>query len=334
MTRSITLPGDLVGYYESTLFSKVTGYLKRIDVDKGDRVKAGQALAVIEVPELAQQLQKANANLDIQRVSYERLQNVWKSDPRLVARQDVDVAFSKFLEARAQVDELRAIESYTRIVAPFDGVVTGRFVDPGALIKAGGNAGATAREGSVHSAGASTPVVSEAMIDVLRVYTYVPQDAVPLIRTGTPAAIAIANLPKHSFHGHVTRFANSLDLNTRTMLTEVDLANPRHELYPGTYANVTLQLEYHPKALKLPESSIGDSKGGGNQVMLVHNARLIKRGITVGIRTGHYAEITGGLNENDEVLAVFDPSLSPGERVNAQLQKPRPPAGALVSSKQ
>src|ERR1019366_9032005 len=144
IVRSITLPGDLVGLYESTLFSKVTGYLKTISVDKGDWVKKGQVLAEIEVPELEQRVMRATAGLQVARLTYERLQQVWKSDPRLVARQDVDIAEGKYLEAKAQMDELQAMSSYTHIVAPFDGVITGRFVDPGALIKAGGEQAAAA----------------------------------------------------------------------------------------------------------------------------------------------------------------------------------------------
>jgi hypothetical protein len=112
------------------------------------------------------------------------------------------------------------------------------------------------------------------------------------------------------------------------MLTEVDLANPHHEHYPGTYANVTLQLEHHTAALKLPESSIGDAQAGGHYVMLVRNGRLIKRAVGVGIRTGHYAEITSGLDGNEEVVATFDPSLTSGEPVTVQLKKQRSPFGA------
>src|SRR3984957_5439789 len=162
--RSITLPGDMVGYYESSLYAKVTGYLQSISVDKGDWVKKGQVLATIEVPELQQRVARAEASLDVQRLTYQRLEQVWKSDPRLVARQDVDIAQGKYLEAKADVDELQALVSYTKIVAPFDGIVTGRFVDPGALIKAGGDQPSSGPdEGSTHPVGGAPPVVSLAM---------------------------------------------------------------------------------------------------------------------------------------------------------------------------
>jgi membrane fusion protein (multidrug efflux system) len=181
--RSITLPGDLVGLYESTLYSKVTGYLSRISVDKGDWVTQGQVLAQIEVPELQQRYERARADLQVQRLTYQRLDQVWKSDPRLVAREDVDIAQGKYLAGKAQVDGLRALVGYTRIIAPYSGVITGRFVDPGALINAGGTQSAAGpAEGSSHPGGAATPVLSIARIDLMRIYVYAPQGVVGLIK--------------------------------------------------------------------------------------------------------------------------------------------------------
>ncbi|MGH7932622.1 MAG: efflux RND transporter periplasmic adaptor subunit, partial [Candidatus Binataceae bacterium] len=240
--RSITLPGDLVGYYESTLYAKVTGYVRSIAVDKGDRVKQGEVLAVIEVPELHQRLDQALADLEIHRVTYQRLDKVWNTDSRLVAREDVDVAYAKYQEAKAGVAELRALESYTRITAPFDGIITGRFVDPGALVKIGGGGSVPgglagfaldAQEVSSHPSGGATPVLSEAMINILRTYIYVPQDTVLFIHRGMPAKLSIQAMAGRRFTGAVTRFTHSLDFSTRTMLTEVDIQNPGRELYPG-----------------------------------------------------------------------------------------------------
>ncbi|MGH8013100.1 MAG: efflux RND transporter periplasmic adaptor subunit, partial [Candidatus Binataceae bacterium] len=269
--RTITLPGDLIGYYESTLYAKVTGYLRTIYVDKGDRVKKGQVLAVIEVPELKQQLERAKANLAIQRITFQRLNKVWTTDPRLVSLENVDLARSKYRQAKAEADELAAMDSYTQIIAPFDGVITGRFVDPGALIKAGAVGGMSSvgvqfangeQEGSSHPSGSAAPVVSEAMIKILRTYVYVPQDAVPYIRRGEPASLRLKDFPGRVFNGKVARFANSLDLGTRTMLTEVDIENPHDELYPGMYAEVTLQLQRHPDVLMLPNQALKMSPTG------------------------------------------------------------------------
>ena len=251
----------------------------------------------------------------MQRLTYQRLEQVWKSDPRLVARQDVDIAQGKYLEAKADVDELQALVSYTKIVAPFDGIITGRFVDPGALIKAGGDQPSSGPdEGSTHPVGAASPVVSLAMIDTMRIYVYVPQGVVGFIKRGTPVTVMLQDVPGHPFHGTVTRFAATLDLSTRTMLTEIDLDNPRHELYPGMYAKVTLQLERHPDILQVPDSAIGQSSTG-DYVLAVDDGKLSRKNVHVGIRTGHLVEITKGLRGNEQVVAALDPSISSGESV-------------------
>lgn len=324
VTRSITLPGDLVGLYQSTLYAKVTGYLKSISVDKGDWVKNGQVLAEIEVPELQQRLARSRADLEVQHLTYQRLEQVWKSDPRLVARQDVDIAQGKYLEAKAQMDELEAMVSYTRIVAPFDGVITGRFVDPGALIKAGGEQAASAPDqGSAHPSGGTSPVLSLAMIDTMRTYVYVPQGEIASIRRGMPAKLTLQDMPRRSFEGVVARYSNSLDLGTRTMLTEIDLKNPRHELYPGMYANVTLELERHRDALRLPESAVGDSPDG-KYVMIAQDGKLRRQNVEVGISNGKSVEIVGGISGAESVVAALDPSIVPDEIVNIVQQEPEP----------
>ena len=303
VARTITLPGDLVGYYQSALYAKVTGYLKSISVDKGDWVKAGQVLAIIEVPELDQQLGRARANLQIQRLTYQRLQSVWKSDSRLVARQDVDIANAKYQEAKANVDELLAMDSYTRITAPFDGVITERFVDPGALIHAGGGQSSTApMQGAARPGGSAAPVVSIARLDKLRIYVYVPQGEVGSVHRGMRATVTVQGLQGAGFSGTVARFAHSLDLATRTMLTEVDLDNPEHTLYPGMYANVTLVLQSHPDALRLPVAAVGGDEA--HKVFLVRDDRLAEVPVTTGINDGGYIEITSGLTSKDLVVST------------------------------
>ena len=322
MVRSITLPGDLVGLYQSTLYAKVTGYLKSISVDKGDWVKEGQVLAVIEVPELQQRLARAKADMEVQHLTYQRLEQVWKSDPRLVARQDVDIAQGKYFEAKAQTDELEAMVSYTRIVAPFDGVITGRFVDPGALIKAGGDQAASAPDqGSAHPNGGTSPVLSLAMIDTMRTYVYVPEDGVGIDQARNARETGAARYCRDVRSRDMSRaYSNSLDLGTRTMLTEIDLSNPHHELYPGMYANVTLELERHRDAIKLPEAAVGDSPDG-KYVMIAQDGKLRRQGVVVGINTGKSVEIVRGLGGGEAVVATLDPSIVPDEAVNIVEQK-------------
>jgi membrane fusion protein, multidrug efflux system len=316
--RTITLPGDLVGYYQSTLYSKVTGYLKSISVDKGDAVKEGQVLAVIEVPELGQQVTRAQASLEIARLSYARLESVWRSDSRLVARQDVDIAYGKYQEAKANVAELLAMDSYTRITAPFDGFITERFVDPGALVHAGGQQSATApMQGSARPGGASAPVVSIARLDKLRIYVYVPQGEVGYVHQGTPATVTVQGSVANHLSGTVVRFSHSLDLATRTMLTEVDLDNPKRILYPGMYANVTLVLQRHPDALRLPVTAVGGEEG--HEVLLIKDGRIAEVPVTIGINEGRYLEIVSGLTRNDLVVSTYSSSLQAGEAVKSDL---------------
>lgn len=314
---SITLPGDLVGFYEAALHAKVTGYLKTISVDKGDWVKQGQVLAEIEVPELQQRLARSRANLTVQRTTYERVKRVWESDHRLVAREDVDIAEGKYQEAKAAADELETMVGYTRIIAPFDGVVTARFVDPGALIRAGGEV-ANANEGSTVARSTTAPVITVAMMNKLRVYVYMPEREVGMVKRGQQATLTLLEYPGRTFTGAVTRFATSLDLSTRTMLTEVDLENPQHLLYPGMYANVTLDLVRHPDALNLPPSAIQESSDAGAFVYAVRDGEIEKLQITTGITNGREIEITSGLTGKEEIVSTMNPALAEGEKVRTQ----------------
>ena len=327
MAETLDLPGDLVGFYEAALHAKVTGYLKSISVDKGDAVKAGQVLAEIEVPELRSNLAQAQASLAIARVTYERLKRVQQSDSRLVAQEDVDIAAAKYQQAQAAVGTLSTLLSYTKIVAPFAGVITGRFADPGALIRAGGgdigvdetsaiiSSGATEGAGGHRSGGG--PILTLADIDELRVYVYVPEASYPLVRRGTPAELRFDEFPGRVFHGTVARYATALDLATRTMLTEVDIANPDHALYPRSYAHVTLDLVRHPDALRIPVAAV-NGIGHAAHVLLVEDGHLADAAVTTGINDGNYVEITSGLNSDSIVVATYSNTLSAGQRVNYQ----------------
>ncbi len=322
--RTITLPGDLVGFYQAALYAKVTGYLNSISVDKGDWVKAGQKLAVIEVPELKEQLARAQADLQVAQVTYQRLASVWKSDHRLIARQDVDIAFGKYQEAKASVDQLNALFSYTTITAPFDGMITERFVDPGALIHAGGQQSATApTQGSPRPGGSAAPVVSLARLDKLRIYVYVPQAETDFIRQGMPATVTVQGLKGVKFTGIVARFSHSLDLATRTMLTEVDLDNPEHKLFPGMYANVTLTLERHADTLRVPATALGGKDL--DQVFVVRDDKLDKVKVKTGISDARHAEIVSGLSSDDLVVTVYSNALQRGEKVICEAISEAPP---------
>jgi len=331
IVRTIQLPGDVVGFYEAALHAKVTGYLQSISVDKGDWVKAGQVLAQIQVPELHSNLARAQANLGIAKITYERLRHVQQTDPRLVSQEDVDMAYFKYQETQAAARTLQTMVEYTKIIAPFDGVVTGRFADPGALIRAGGgdigvdetsgliSPGATEGAGGHRTGGG--PILTLADIDKLRVYVYVPEGSYPFIRQGTPAVLRFDELPNREFQGKVARFAWSLDLATRTMLTEVDIDNASRVVYPRSYAHVTLELIHHRNALKIPVAAL-DQSGKAARVMVVQDGRLVERKVTTGINDGSDVEITSGLTADSPVLQTFSTNLSAGQPVRYRLSSP------------
>lgn len=330
MARKLELPGDVVGMYETALHAKVTGYLQSISVDKGDWVKKGQVLAMVEVPELHSNLAHAQASLVIAKVTYERVARVQKTDPRLVSQEDVDMAFARYQEAQAAVHTLETMVGYTKIIAPFDGVITGRFADPGALIRAGGgdfgvnetsgliSPGATEGAGGHRTGGG--PVLTLADIDTVRVYVYVPEQDYPFIQRGTPARLRFDEYPGQVFNGTVTRYANSLDLATRTMLAEVDMANPDHRIYPRSYAHVTLDLTRHPGALSLPSSAVQGS-GHAAQVLVVRAGRLAKVAVSTGIADGNLIEITAGLSAHSMVVATYSSSLTVGQKVRPNMTR-------------
>jgi multidrug efflux pump subunit AcrA (membrane-fusion protein) len=332
VTQSITLPGDLVGYYEAALHSKVTGFLTKVLVDKGDWVKQGQVLATLEVPELDQNLARVRAQLRIAKLTWGRLDRVRNTDPNLVAKEDVDIAYSKYMEAQALVGELEAMVAYTSLVAPFDGVITGRFADPGALIRAGGGdlgisgSGAavspTVLEGAGGHLTGGGPVLSEARVDKLRVYIYIPEREASLVKVGQPATLTLRAFPGQTFPVHVTRFASSLDLSTRTMLTELDIENPGHRLYPRMYADVTLVLARHPDAIQLPRGAVYEIGEPNQWVYTVSNGRLKKVVVTTGITDGVNVEITSGLKGNETVVSTQSPTLVAGEAVRTLDETP------------
>jgi membrane fusion protein, multidrug efflux system len=331
MVLSIELPGDLVGYYEAALHAKVTGYLQSIGVDKGDTVKKGQVLATIQVPELHSNLQRAQADLEIKRLTYARLKRVQQSDRRLVSQEDVDMAYAKYKQSQASVHTLQTLVGYTEIVAPFDGIITGRFVDPGALVAAGGGDIGVNETSALISPGATEgsgghrldggPLLTIANTDRLRVYVYVPGKWCRYIRRGTPAAVTFDEVPGLTVSSSVTRYAGALDLTTRTMLTEVDIDNTNHQLYPRMYAHVKLDLVSHPQALRLPITAVNQEEQSAT-VMVVSRGSALTRSVSLGLTQPDYVEITSGLSPDDLIINPFSPDLRDGETVS--YAEPRP----------
>lgn len=330
LVRKINLPGTLVAASEATLYGKVAGYLRSISVDKGDRVRAGQTLAVIEVPEMTKEveqadavyneaianLEKAKTQMELQAATYQRYRDVQSKEPGAVSQQEVDESRAKYQAAKSEVqlaeakvgtarasrERLVALERYSRILAPFSGVITARFVDPGALIQA------------ATSSAQAQPVVTIQNLDTLRTYVNVPELEVPKIHKGNEATLTMSAYPGRVFTGSVTRFAEALDPATRTMKTEIDIPNPQHVLRPGMYVDVTLELEKHPKALVIPDSALV-IEGERKFAWVVRNGTAHHVPLETELDDGWNVEIVRGLDSGESVIVAGKDGLSEGKPV-------------------
>lgn len=348
LANTLQVAGEFIPYQEVELHAKVAGYIKRINVDIGDRVKAGQVLATLDIPELEAQVQgatagvrqtreqitrarsevqQAEANYEALHSESQRLQQAAKAQPGLIAEQELDDARAKDQAAAAQVDAAKSglsatqqqlgvsqadqqhyssLADYSRITAPFSGVVTWRYADTGALIQAG-----TSNAGSM-------PVVKVAEIDKLRLRLPVPEALAPFVRVGDTAQIQVQALNK-DFSGTVTRDTDALDPSTRTMQVEIDVPNPKGVLQPGMYAQVTLNIARAGNALVVPVQAV-DESGTQPAVMLVDGSNHVqKRTVQVGISTANSTEILRGLEAGDRVIATNLSSYQPGELVQPRL---------------
>ena len=258
--KQVTIAAEFRPYEEVALHAKVSGYVSKMNVDFGDKVKAGQLLATLEVPELQAELdnaqaaeQKAEADYTNAHLIYTRLQSVNKDHPNLVAQQDLDTAQANDLTttaaiaaAKANVEKYQTMVSYTQITAPFDGVVTHRYADPGTLIQAAliETQAARARLGQLPAA----PRFSR--------HGGLRQRR----QLGDPVEVRVDSLNGKTFTGKISRFTHEVDDNTRTMITEIEVPNPDLELMPGMYATVVLKVEKHLQALAVPTEAVAGEK--------------------------------------------------------------------------
>ncbi|HZS12699.1 MAG TPA: efflux RND transporter periplasmic adaptor subunit, partial [Nitrospirales bacterium] len=316
---TITLPANVAPLYQTTLYAKVSGYLKWIGPDKGDLVKRGQLLAVIDAPEVEEQYHQAVAEYKIKKLTYERMANVWKETPDVIAKQDVDMAEAAYQGAKHQMEQREALRNYAKVVAPYTGVITARFADPGALIQV-----------ATSSATSAIPLFTIMDLDTVRIYASVPQEDSPWIKTGTPAQLKVRELPDRVFTGTVTRSTQSLDPSTRSLLIEVDLPNPEHALQPGTFGELTLQLRVSANTLVVPAGAI-TSQSGRTFVFIVEQDAAAQRPVKTGLSDGRWTEIVEGLSGTESVVVVGKSNLVPGTRVQS-----RPytlPAGTMAIQK-
>jgi RND family efflux transporter MFP subunit len=318
--RIVTIPAEFRPYQEVELHAKVTGYVSEMKVDFGDRVKAGQLMATLEVPELLDELhnamaaeQKAEADHTDAHLIYTRLVGVNEKTPNLVAQQDLDTAEAKdhataeaIAAAKADVEKYRTLVSYTQIIAPFDGVVTWRYADPGTLIQAG-----------TASNTQSMPVVRVSDNYRLRLDFPVSVEYVKDIHLGDKVDVRVESLGGKSFTGVISRFTQQVTDTTRTMITEMEVLNPSLEIIPGMYATVVLKVEGHPNALAIP---IQASASGGTTRLLIVNAdnEIEERPVTLGLETSSKYEVVSGLREGDLVMMGNPAQLKPGRKVETK----------------
>ncbi|MGH7744237.1 MAG: efflux RND transporter periplasmic adaptor subunit, partial [Candidatus Dormibacteria bacterium] len=331
VAQTLTLPASVEAIEKATLYAKVSGYLQWIKVDKGDRIKKGEILAQLEVPEVEKEYQsaqaavaeaqaeyeRAEADANLKQVTYQRTQGVRDSEPTVVSPQEVDIARAtsetaaanarlaqaRLEKARAELGKLQVLAEFAKVTAPFDGVVTERFVDPGALIQAGANS-------------SGSPVVSVARIDQVRVYISVPEVDVAQITRGVTAQVRLDALPGRQFTGKVTRFADAVDPQSRTMKTEVDLPNPNQRILSGMFGSVTLELSTDPNAVFLPDQSVRQDSAGSKFVYVVENDRLRKVAIQTGQDNGTVTQVFGLRKEQAIVLSGGE-NLQEGTLVKA-----------------
>lgn len=356
LDNTVTLVAEFRPYREIDIMAKVSGYVKSISVDLGDRVQTGQALATLEIPEMADDLNRAVASInrstaetqrareDIRRaesafqmaqLNFDRLSNVAKARPGLVAQQEIDNARARALEASAQVaaarsglvaaeeavrvnraDESRVktMFAYTKVTAPFPGVVVRRYAEIGAMVQAG-----TSSQTSV------LPIVRLAQDNLLRLQLPIPESNVPRVKVGFPVTVRIPTLDL-SVPGKIARFSGQLMLSTRTMLAEVDVPNNDLKIKPGMFAEVVFSFESKENALTVPLLAL-DGSGDARKAMVVNKSGVIEvRNIATGIETSEVAEIVAGAVEGEQFIVGGRTQLQPGMKVTPRLSTSFPQA--------
>ncbi|HEY0255545.1 MAG TPA: efflux RND transporter periplasmic adaptor subunit [Kofleriaceae bacterium] len=296
-TRQVTLPGDVRALKLAVVYARVSGYLEELEVDRGDPVKAGQVLGKVVTPETGMQLASLEANLNTKSAIANRLRPLVTKG--VVAQQDLDRADADVQQARSDVDRLRQLQGFDLIRAPFDGVVTKRYVDVGALMPA--------PTGSTQSA---QPLVDVADISRVRIVVYVGQRDATGINVGDKLTVVRDDDPAHPIEGSVTRIPKDLDLQTRTMWVECELPNPDGRLYPGLFVTVTIDV---PAAtgVVIPSDAIS-LIGGKAMVAKIEQNKIAFVPVIVADDDGKVARIVGGLKVGEQIATRISDELTDG----------------------
>jgi len=311
--QTLTLPGDIQAYFEAPIYARVSGYLKGWNQDIGAHVKAGQLLAEIDAPDLDQQLNQAKADLaaaqsgeSLAEVTSKRWQSLVKKDA--VSQQDADEKASDadskrsaVVAAQANVQRLAALEDFKRIVAPFDGIVTARETDVGALINAG--------------SGTGPELFKVADIHKMRIYVRVPQALSGDLVAGQIAELNLPQHPNRAVQATVVTTSRAINQSSRTLLVELQADNPNGDLQPGTYAEVHFQLPDSPDTLRLPTSALLFREDGLKVATLGQDNKINLKPVTIGRDLGTEVEIASGLTAADRVINSPSDSIAEGDTV-------------------
>jgi membrane fusion protein (multidrug efflux system) len=303
ITRGLVLPGNILPNQQVTLFAKVPGYLQKIAVDQGDAVKQGDVIATIEAPELIADQAKFKADLEIAQIDFQRISKAQEKAPDLVVAQSIDTARAKFLAAKANLERAETLLGFTRISAPFAGMVTRRFVDAGAFIPAATSS----------SAPQNAAIVTLMDFSVVRVQVAVPEHEVPPVKVGLPATLTIDELPGRQFEGKISRYSHALD-EMKTMLVEIDLPNTKGELLPGMYVKAKIGIEKKADALVLPVDAVVMEKANASAFTVV-NGKAKKTPLKIGFNDGTNIEVVTGLGAEDQAIVVGKRTFSDGQPV-------------------
>ncbi len=329
LTATIDLPGRLEAYYRAPIFARVNGYLKSWSKDIGARVKAGEVIAEIDAPDLDQQLLQARADLANQQASAKLSEVTLARRKTLIASnfvsmQEIDERTADLANknaavnaSQANVERLEALAGYKKITAPFDGIVTARNTDVGALINAGG--------------GSSPPMFIISDIKKLRVYVNVPQTYVPSVKIGAKGMISVPEYPTRTFEATVEASAQAVDVTSGTTQMQLGLDNSAGELMPGGFANVRLVLQRESVPLHIPSSALVFDQKGLRVATVTTDNKILFKPVKIARDLGRDIELAGGISLDDRVISTPPDGMADGDAVRVVSTKGRP---SSVSTKQ
>src|SRR6201996_4001959 len=335
LNPTLDLPGRLEAYYRAPIFARVSGYLKSWSADIGARVKAGQVIAEIEAPDLDQQLLQARADLASQQASARLSEATLNRRKTLVASnfvsaQEIDERTADLSNknmavkaGQANVERLEALAGYKKITVPFDGIVTARDTDVGALINAGGGSGP------------AMFVVSD--ITKLRVYVNVPQSYVPSIKIGAKAVMTVPEYPNRTFEATVEASAQAVDVSSGTTRMQLGLENSNGELMPGGYSNVRLSLQRDNVPLSIPASALIFNQNGLRVATVSSDDKIQFKKVTIARDLGRTIELASGITPEDRIVVTPPDGIADGDQVHiagGDKDKPEKAKPEKVSEKQ